>query len=133
VAVGALLVAPKAASAQDDAAGYEAYVDDYNQAVRSYYGQQAQSAAPEESQCAGYGRAYADARGAARTQRTQRPSQQGDYADLDYSGTRTTAPQHDAVDSATGPTGLPSFGRAPTHADQSLGEADESARPSSSA
>jgi hypothetical protein len=104
-----------------------------NQALRSYYGQQAQSAAPEESQRTGYGQAYADPRGAARTQRTQRPSQQGDYADLDYSGTRTTAPQHDAVDSATGPTGLPSFGRAPTHADQPLGEADESARPSSSA
>jgi Family of unknown function (DUF5336) len=133
IAVGALLVAPKAAPASGDPAGYEAYVDYYNQAVRSYYGQQPQSAAPEQSQRAGYGQAYADARGTARAQRTQRPSQHGDYADLDYSGTRTTAPQHDSASSEAGPTGLPSFGQAHTSADQPQREADQSARPSSPA
>jgi hypothetical protein len=132
-AVAALLLAPKAAPEPAGAAGYDAYVDYYNQAVRSYYGQQAQSVSPEQSQRAGYGQAYADARAAARAQRSQRPSQQGDYADLDYSGTRTTAPQHDPGDSAAGPTGLPSFGQARTSADQPLREAEQSTRPSSSA
>jgi Family of unknown function (DUF5336) len=131
-AVAALLLTPTAAK-QADNAGYEAYVDYYNQAVRSYYGQQAQSAPPEQSQRAGYGQAYADAQATSRVQRSQRPSQHGDYADLDYSGTRTTAPQHDSAGSAAGPTGLPSFGQAHTSADQPQREADQSARPSSPA
>jgi uncharacterized protein DUF5336 len=129
-AAAALLLAPKAAK-QDDTAGYEAYVDYYNNAVRSYYNQQAQPVPPEQSQRAGYGQAHADARAASQAQRTQRPSQQGDYADLDYSDTRTTAPLHEPV-SAAGPTGLPSFGHARASADQPLREAGESARPSSS-
>jgi hypothetical protein len=132
-AVAALLLAPKAAPDPEAAAGYEAYVDYYNQAVRSYYGQQAQSVSPEQSQRAGYGQAYADARTAARAHRSQRPSQHGDYADLDYSGTRTGAPQHDPGGSAPGPTGLPSFGQARASADQPLHEAEQSARPSSPA
>ena len=132
-AVGALLLGPKAAPEPGDTAGYEAYVDYYNQAVRSYYDQQAQSVTPEQSQRAGYGEAYADGRAAQRAQRTQRPSQHGDYADLDYSGTRTTAPQHDSAGSADGPTGLPSFGQARTRADQHLREAEEPTRPSSPA
>jgi hypothetical protein len=133
VAVGALLLTSKAAPASGGAAGYEAYVDYYNQAVQSYYGRQAPSAAPEQSQRAGYGQAYGDARGAARAQRTQRPTQHGDYADLDYSGTRTTAPQQDIAGSAAGPTGLPSFGQARARADQPLREEEESTRPSSPA
>jgi uncharacterized protein DUF5336 len=135
VAVGALLLAPKAAPAPGDAAGYEAYVDYYNQAVRSYYGQQAQSTAPDQSQRAGYGQGYAEARGTARVQRTQRPSQHGDYADLDYSGTRTTAPQPDVAASDAGPTGLPSFGQARARSDQPMreAEAEESTRPSAPA
>lgn len=133
VAVGALLVVPKAAPASGDTGGYEAYVDYYNEALRSYYGQQAQPAAPEQSQRAGYGQAHADARGAARAPRSQRPSQHGDYADLDYSGTRTTAPQPDVAGSPGGPTGLPSVGQAHASADQPRREAEESTRPSSPA
>jgi hypothetical protein len=129
-AVAALLLAPKAAAKPADTAGYEAYVDYYNQAVRTYYGQQGQPA-PEQSQRAAYGQAYADARATSRAPRAQRPSQQGDYADLDYSGSRTTAPVHDPLSAA--PTGLPSFGQARARADQPLREADESARPSSPA
>jgi hypothetical protein len=131
-AVAALLLGPKA-EADTTTAGYEAYVDYYNQAVRNYYGQQAQPEAPEQSQRAAYGQAYADARGTARAERTQRPSQHGDYAELDYSGTRTTAPQQDLAGSAPGPTGLPSFGQARDRADQPLREADESTGPSSPA
>jgi hypothetical protein len=132
-AVAALLLTPKAAPEPADAAGYEAYVDYYNQAVRSYYGQQAQPVPPEQSQRAGYGQAYADAGAAARAQRSQRPSQHGDYADLDYSGTPTTAPQHDSAGSAAGQAGLPSFGQASSRADRPLREPDQSARPSSPA
>lgn len=132
-AVAALMLAPKAVQNPADTAGYEAYVDYYNQAIRSYYGQQAQAVSPEQTQRAGYGQAYADSRATAQAQRSQRPSQQGDYADLDYSGTRTTAPQPDLAGSAAGPTGLPGFGQARTRADESVGEADDSTRPSSPA
>jgi len=131
-AVGALLLAPKAVK-QSDTGGYDAYVDYYNQAVRNYYNQQSQPVPPEQTQRAGYGQAYGDARASSRAQRTQRPSQQGDYADLDYSGSRPTAPLHDTAAAAPGPTGLPSFGQAGARADQPLREADESAQPSSSA
>jgi hypothetical protein len=131
-AVAALLLAPKDAATAADTAGYEAYVDYCNQAVHNYYSQQSQPAPPEQTQGAGYGQAYADARASSRAQRTQRPSQQGDYADLDYSGSRTTAPLHDTAEAAPGPTGLPSFGQASARADQPLRETDESA-PSSSA
>jgi hypothetical protein len=129
-AVGALVAGPKAAPEPGGAASYEAYVDYYNQAIRSYYGQQAQ---PEQSHRAGYGQAYADGRATQRVQRAQRPSQHGDYADLDYSDARTTAPQHDSAGSAAGPTGLPSFGQARTRADQQLRDPDVSTRPSSPA
>jgi hypothetical protein len=129
-AVAALLLAPKGATKAADTGGYEAYVDYYNQAVRSYYGQQQPPAA---AQRAGYGQAYGDARASAPAQRSQRPSQHGDYADLDYSGTRTTAPQQDPVGSANSPTGLPSFGHASSRADEQLREADDAPRPSSSA
>ena len=111
--------------------GYDAYVDYYNQAVRNYYSQQSQPAPPEQTQRAGYGQAHGDARASSRAQRTQRPSQQGDYADLDYSGSRSTAPLHET--SAPGPTGLPNFGQAGARADQPLREADESTQPSSPA
>jgi hypothetical protein len=133
VAVGALLMTSKAAPASNDAAGYEAYVDYYNQAVRSYYGRQGQPIPQEQSQRAGYGQAYADATAPPRAaQRSQRPSQHGDYADLDYSG--SAAPQQDPRGSVSGdPTGLPSFGQARTSADQPQHEEDRSARPSSPA
>jgi hypothetical protein len=130
-AVAALLLAPKAAK-QADTAGYDAYVDYYNQAVRNYYDQQSQPVPAEQTQRAGYGQAYGDARASSRAQRPQRPSQQGDYADLDYSGSRPTAPLHDTAASAPGPTGLPSFGQARAHADQPVQEADDSTQPSTS-
>jgi hypothetical protein len=130
--VAALLLAPRAAPERADSAGYEAYVDYYNRAVRSYYGQQGQPAPAEQSQRAGYGQAYADGRASARAQRTQRPSQQGDYADLDYTG--SAAPQQDPHGSVSGdPTGLPSAGQAHTSANQPLREAQQSTRPSSPA
>jgi len=129
-AAAALLLAPRVAQPADNA-GYDAYVDYYNQAVRSYYNQQAPPAHAEQTQRAGYGQAHADARATSRVQRTQRPSQQGDYADLDYSDSRPTAPLHDPL-SAAGPSGMPSFGQARARADQPPREAEESAHPSSS-
>ena len=132
-AVGALLLMPKgAATNAADTAAYDAYVDYYNRAVQSYYGQQTPSA-PGQSQHAGYGQAYAEARATASAPRRQRQSQHGDYADLDYSGSPTTAAQRDAAGSANAPTGLPSFEQATARADEPLRQADESARPSSSA
>jgi hypothetical protein len=130
-AAAALLLAPKA-DRNADHTGYDAYADYYNQAVRNYYDQQAQPMQQEQRQRAGYAQAHADGRAAARMPRAQRPSQQGDYADLDYSGARTTAPLHDPV-AAPSPSGLPSFGQARTRADQPVREADESARPPSPA
>lgn len=129
-AVVALLIAPKAVT-DSSGAGYEAYVDYYNQALRNYYNQQARSS-PEQSQ-RGYGQAYADAQTA--PQRTQRPSQYGDYADLDYTGARApTAPEHQSGGPVPGrPAGLPSFGQAPTAADQPLRDTEQSAPPSSPA
>ena len=44
-----------------ETASYEAYVDYYNRAVLGYYGQQGQSASPEQVQRAGYGQAHARA------------------------------------------------------------------------
>ena len=133
-AVAALLLAPKAAANAADTSAYEAYVDYYNQAVRSYYDQQQPSAAPAQTQRAGYGQAYGEAQATASAQRSQRPSQYGDYTDLDHSGTRTTAPQQSPVGSTNSPTGLPSFGQsASARGDQPRSEADESAQPSSSA
>lgn len=131
-ALAALLLSPRAA-ADNGTAGYEAYVDYYNQAVRNYYSQQAQPTSPERAQRAGYGQARADAQAAQRAQRAQRPSQQGDYADLDYSSPRTTAPEHGSDSSAAaGPIGIPSFGQANAQADQPHQEAERSTWPSSS-
>jgi Family of unknown function (DUF5336) len=131
-AAAALLLTPRATTPPAESASYEAYVDYYNRAVRSYYGQQGQAASPEQSQRAGYGQAHADGRAGARAPRSQRPSQQGDYADLDYTGVRTPAPQHETAGNA-GPTGLPSVGQARTRADQPLHETDQPTRPSSPA
>lgn len=129
-AVAALLVAPKAVT-DTSGAGYEAYVDYYNQAVRNYYSQQARSS-PEQSQH-GYGQAYADAQTGPK--RAQRPSQYGDYADLDYTSTRApTAPEYQPGGSVPArPAGLPNFGQAPTTADQPRRDTEQSVPPSSSA
>jgi len=131
-AAAALLLTPRASIPPAETASYEAYVDYYHRPVRSYYGQQGQSASPEQVQRAGYGQAHADGRAGARAPHSQHPSQQADYADLDYSGVRTTAPQHETAASA-GPTGLPNVGQARTRADQPLHEVDQPTRPSSPA
>ncbi|MGX9791288.1 DUF5336 domain-containing protein [Mycobacterium sp. MMS18-G62] len=129
-ALAALLLGPKAATGTA-AAGYEAYVDYYNQAVRNYYNQQTQATSPERSQRAGYGQAHADAQATQRVQRAQRPSQQGDYADLEYSDPRT-AQDHDSDGSAAaGPIGIPSIGHASAQADRPHRESEQSTWPSS--
>ncbi|MCT7659684.1 DUF5336 domain-containing protein [Mycobacterium deserti] len=117
-AVAALLTSPETATTAT--AGYEAYVDYYNQAVRTYYSQQAQPVPHEGSQySSGYGQSYADAQATSGAQRTHRPSQYADYTELDYRGSRgSAAPEHNSGGTAAGgSTGLPSFGQAPTHAD----------------
>jgi hypothetical protein len=130
-AVVALLVGPRATNST--AAGYEAYVDYYNQAVQNYYNQHAQSSAPEQSQRSGDGQAYADAQAPPQTQRAQRPSQYVDYGELDYTGSRgSTAPGRDSgrsVDERT--AGLPSFGQANASADEPRGRTEQSVWPSS--
>jgi hypothetical protein len=131
--VAALLRTPKTA-ADGAAAGYEAYVDYYNQAVRSYYGQQAGSAPHEQSQHGGYGQAYADAQATAQVHRAERPSQQADYSELDYTRSPgSTAYEHDSGGPAPGrPAGMPSFGQSPTYADQHRRDIGETRPPASS-
>lgn len=128
-AVAALLMSPKAATGST--AGYEAYVDYYNQAVRQYYSQQAHSSTPGQSQRSGHAQADANAQATAHAQRTQRPSQYADYGELDYGGPHGSA-DHDSGGVVPGrPAGLPSFGQAPTYADQTRRDTGESAPPSS--
>jgi Family of unknown function (DUF5336) len=131
-AVAALLWGTETESG--DTAGYEAYVEYYNQAVRNYYSQQAGMSSHEQTQ-RGYGQATANAQAAAQAHRTQRPSQYADYAELDHTGSRGPATQeHNSGDAVPGrPAGLPSFGQAQTYADQPRGNTGESAPPSSPA
>jgi hypothetical protein len=130
-ALAALLVGPKAIS-DSTSTGYAAYVDYYNQAVRNYY-QQAQSSPPEQSQRSGYGQAYADAQVAPHVQRAQRASQYADYSELDHTGARgSSAQDRDSGSSGAGrPAGLPTYGQAPTAADQAGPNTGESAPPPS--
>jgi hypothetical protein len=93
-AIAAMLLWPKAAADNTAAAGYEAYVEYYNQAVRNYYGQQAHSAPPQPVQRSAYGQASADAQAAAQAHHEQRAPQYGDYADF-------VSPQGDQSQSAT--------------------------------
>jgi Family of unknown function (DUF5336) len=140
VAVAALLLGPNAETDSPTAAGYEAYVDYYNQAVRNYYSQQAQSAPPPE-QAHAYGQAYARGEGYANTQatgqmrRTQRPSQYGDYAELDHAAGRQGAPaQREAGDAtARGSAGMPSVGHTEGYTQPPQQAPDQSAWPSSPA
>ena len=80
-AIAAMLLWPKAVPDNSATAGYEAYVEYYNQAVRNYY-QQAQPAPQQPVQRSGYGQASAEAHAAPQTQREQRASQYGDYAEF---------------------------------------------------
>jgi hypothetical protein len=137
VAVAALLLGPK-----EDAgatAGYEAYVDYYNQAVRNYYSQQAQSATVEQMQSGAYGdaeghaQAYGDARAQAR--RPQRESQYGDYADLDHASSRPATPlQHEPGGAAAQRSaGLPNVGHTQSSAQRPEQDGGQTAWPSSPA
>ena len=124
-AVAALLTAPKPAA--PDTAGYAAYVDYYNQAVRDYYSQHGQPATDTSRQQSGYGQAYDSAHSSAGARRAHRPSQYAEYSELDYGRpAETVAPQGDSRTAPSGrPTGLPAFGQAPTYADHSPHDAAE--------
>jgi hypothetical protein len=116
----------------DIPAGYEAYVDYYNQAVHDYYSQQGRQPAPQ-SHFEGYGEGYADADAAPRVQRPQRASQHADYSDLEYGRPRRpTEQEQDSASQAPGRTaGLPSFGQAPTYAEPVRGDRGDAASPHS--
>jgi hypothetical protein len=127
-AVAALITAPETTD-DSTAAGYEAYVDYYNQAVRNYYSQQTWPTPQEQTQASARGQAMADAQAEARVQRRDRPSQYGDYTHLDRSVSRgSTAMERDSGGSiAEQPTGLPTVGRANASADDQRGSAEKSA------
>lgn len=131
-AIAAMLLWPKAPPDNTDVAGYDAYVEYYNQAVRNYY-QQAPSAPAQQVQRRGYGQASGDAQAAPQGQRTQRAPQYGDYADL-------VSPQGDQSPSATvasppagavPPGGLPNIAPTQPPAARQENEADQSAWPPS--
>jgi len=135
-AIAALLVWPESTGNPVSTAGYEAYVDYYNQAVQNYYGQQAQSAPPQWTQRAGYGQASAEAQAAPQAHRPQRAPQQGDYSDFvspqgeqrQAARTATPSSQHDQ----TPPLGrLATSGPAQPSAGQQGNEADQAWPPSS--
>jgi hypothetical protein len=132
-AVAAVLMSPKPASDSTAAAGYEAYVDYYNQAVRNYYGQAAQPSMPEQSKRGGYAAASASAQATPQAQRTQRPSQYADYGDLDYTGARarTHAPEQTGGTGAAGEAGMPSVGRTQRSSDHAQRGEGESSWPAS--
>jgi hypothetical protein len=131
-AVATLLLAPKEEADTNATAGYDAYVDYYNQAVRNYYSQQAQSS-PEQVQRAARGQAYGhgDAQATAQMRQTQRPSQYGDYAELDHTRLRTGAPSQPEPGGATPSAGLPSVGHSQRSAQRPPRETDQSAWPDS--
>jgi hypothetical protein len=131
-AIAAMLLWPKA-NADTATAGYEAYVEYYNQAVRNYYGQQAHSAPPQPVHRSGYGQASANAQAAPQAHREQRAPQYGDYADF-------VSPQGEQGQSATAasppagavpPGGLPNVAPAQPPAARQEKEADQSAWPPS--
>ncbi len=130
-AIAALVVGRKADAPTGDTAGYEAYVEYYNQAVRNYYGQQASPASPEVSQHSGYGQA--SAYGSQASQRAQRAPQQGEYSEF------VSAPGDygHAASSAAGPSqpappgGLARFGAGQPPANRQEAETEQSAWPPS--
>ncbi|MGV0742991.1 DUF5336 domain-containing protein [Mycolicibacterium sp. XJ870] len=99
VAIAALMLAPKPTGATATA-GYEAYLDYYNQAVQHYYGQQgaSQRGVYEQAQGQAYGQAPAAAQATA--QPVAQPAQYGDYADL-------LSPQQDYGRTTANPPGEP--------------------------
>jgi hypothetical protein len=119
-AIAALVFWRQAAGGTPEVAGYDAYVDYYNQAVRQYYGQHAQASSPTASAERGYGQASRGAQAAATAEHTPRASQSGDYADfLSPQGQydQSAAVQNSPAQSVP-PPGLPGFGPGQTHAGQ---------------
>ncbi|SEH82439.1 hypothetical protein SAMN04489835_4572 [Mycolicibacterium rutilum] len=125
-AAAALLAEGK--SGQAAPAGYEAYVDYYNQAVRNYYDQHAQATA-EQTPRGGYGQARGAAQASAHDQRAQRPSQYADYTELGYAAP-PTAPAQTGSSTAEHTAGLPNVGQAPGSAERYRYPHGESAPPS---
>jgi hypothetical protein len=131
IAVAALVLGRKADATNPNAAGYEAYVEYYNQAVRNYYGQQPSPASPEVSQYGGYGQAAAT--GAQASQRAQRAPQYGEYSEfVSAPGDYGNAPGSEAAPSkATPPGGLPRFSPGQTPAGRQETDTERSAWPPS--
>ena len=130
-AVAALVLGPK--PRPDNAtAGYEAYAEYYNQAVRNYYSQQASAAPPPPPQRSGYGQASAAAQAAPQAHRAQRATQYGDYSEF-------VGPQGEQRQSASAPSptagpvspGLPTFAPTQPPTARQEKEADQSAWPPS--
>jgi hypothetical protein len=130
-AVAALVLGPK--PRPDSAtAGYEAYAEYYNQAVRNYYSQQASAAPPPPEQRSGYGQASAAAQAAPQAHRAQRATQYGDYSEF-------VGPQGEQSQSAAAPSspagpvspGLPNFAPTQPPAARQEKEAGQSAWPPS--
>jgi hypothetical protein len=120
-AIAALVFWRQAVAGNPETAGYDAYVDYYNQAVRQYYGQQAQAPTPQATADHGYGQASRGARAAATAEHAPRASQSGDYADFlspqpkyDQSAAAQNSPAQPVP-----PPGLPGFGPGQTYAGQS--------------
>jgi hypothetical protein len=122
-AIAALALWRKAGAGNNASAGYDAYVDYYNQAVRQYYGQQAQAPTQAATAKRGYGQASRGAQAAATADHAPRTSQSGEYADLlspqgeyDQSAAAQTSPTGPIR--SVPPPGLPGFRPAQTHAGQ---------------
>jgi hypothetical protein len=131
MAVAALVLGRKADAPNGDTAGYEAYVEYYNQAVRNYYGQQAPPASPEVAQQGGYGQAAAYA--SQTSHRAQRAPQQGEYSEfVSAPGDYGHAPSSAAGPSQTAsPGGLARFGPGQPPASRQEAETEQSAWPPS--
>jgi hypothetical protein len=119
-AIAALVFWRQAAAGNPEMSGYDAYVDYYNQAVRQYYGQQAQASTPQATAEHGYGHASRGAQAAATGSHAPRASQSGDYADFlaqqgqyDQSAAAQNSPTQPVP-----PPGLPEFRPGQTHAGQ---------------
>jgi uncharacterized protein DUF5336 len=123
-AIAALALWRNPGAGNTASAGYDAYVDYYNQAIRQYYGQQAPvSTQAQTSERSGYGQASRGAQAAATASAAARSSQPGDYADLlspqgeyDQSVAAQTSPTGPIR--SVPPPGLPGFRPAQTRAGQ---------------
>jgi hypothetical protein len=131
MAIAALVLGRKADAPKGETAGYEAYVEYYNQAVRNYYGQQASPASPEVAQQGGYGQAAAY--GSQTSHRAQRAPQQGEYSEfVSAPGDYGHAPSSAAGPSqSVSPGGLARFGPGQPPASRQEAESEQSAWPPS--